>query len=295
MRSASSATTPTGHSTRASPATASRRTGFGGYQDGGAAVAVQGDGKIVAVGHAGGIYTDFALARYNPNGTLDPGFSGDGKQTTDFGGDDEAAAVAVQANGKIVAVGKGHPRGIGFEPTFALARYDPDGSLDPSFDGNGKQTTAIGGVWQLGDRGRDSAERQDRRGWLRLWRQHCGLRDRPLQPERLAGHDLLRRRQAGDGLRGRGLGDRCVDSGRRQDRGGWRRRHNFRQRLRARPLQPQRVAGYDLLWGWKADDRLRQLRRRSKRGSDPSERQDRGCRRWRSRRRARSLQPQRDT
>ncbi len=46
-------------------------------------MALQGDGKIVAVGHAGG---DFAVVRYNPNGSLDTSFSGDGKQATDFGG-----------------------------------------------------------------------------------------------------------------------------------------------------------------------------------------------------------------
>ena len=49
-------------------------------------MALQADGKIVAVGVAdGGATGDFALARYNPNGSLDPSFSGDGKQTTDFG------------------------------------------------------------------------------------------------------------------------------------------------------------------------------------------------------------------
>ena len=47
---------------------------------------------------------DFALARYNPNGSLDTSFSGDGKQTTDFGGFDQAKAVAIQGDGKIVAV-----------------------------------------------------------------------------------------------------------------------------------------------------------------------------------------------
>jgi uncharacterized delta-60 repeat protein len=51
------------------------------------AIALQPDGRIVAVGtddaHPNG---DFALARYNPNGSLDTSFSGDGKQTTDFGG-----------------------------------------------------------------------------------------------------------------------------------------------------------------------------------------------------------------
>ena len=49
--------------------------------------------------------SDFALARYNPNGSLDPSFSGDGKQTTDFGAGDWAKGVALQGDGKIVAVG----------------------------------------------------------------------------------------------------------------------------------------------------------------------------------------------
>ena len=49
-------------------------------------MALQGDGKIVVVGfrpHIAAGTLDFALARYNPNGTLDTSFSGDGKQTTD--------------------------------------------------------------------------------------------------------------------------------------------------------------------------------------------------------------------
>jgi uncharacterized delta-60 repeat protein len=105
-------------------------------------VALQGDGKILAVGGSGGIFGDFALARYNPNGSLDPGFSGDGKQTTNFGDRDEANGVALQANGKIVTVGIGSPTG----GDFALARYNPDGSLDPSFSGDGKQDeTDFGG------------------------------------------------------------------------------------------------------------------------------------------------------
>ena len=82
--------------------------GIGGF-DQGNGVAIQGDGKIVAVGVAAvPDGDDFALARYNSDGTLDTSFSGDGKQTTDFGGSDEANGVALQADGKIVAVG---PRG----------------------------------------------------------------------------------------------------------------------------------------------------------------------------------------
>ena len=70
-------------------------------------MALQGDGKIVAVGAAARPRNDFALARYNPNGSLDTSFSGDGKQTTDFGGSDGASGVALQGDGKIVAVGLG--------------------------------------------------------------------------------------------------------------------------------------------------------------------------------------------
>jgi len=70
---------------------------------------------------------DFALARYNPDGTLDTGFSGDGKQTTDLGGNG-AKAVALQSDGKILAAGtvsdsidKTPPRETGSD--LALARY----------------------------------------------------------------------------------------------------------------------------------------------------------------------------
>jgi uncharacterized delta-60 repeat protein len=108
-------------------------TDFGGF-DRATGVAVQGDGKIVAVGFAAG--GDFALARYNPNGSLDTSFSGDGKQKTDFGGPDVAAGVALQGDGKIVVVGQGTGGG-----NFALARYNPNGSLDASFSVDGKQTT----------------------------------------------------------------------------------------------------------------------------------------------------------
>jgi uncharacterized delta-60 repeat protein len=115
-------------------------TDFGGG-DLASGVVLQGDGKIVAVGQSGAGGYDFAVARYNPNGLLDTSFSGDGKQTTDFGGEfgiDVATAVALAPDGKIVAVGRGPGE------DFALARYRPNGSLDPTFSGDGKQTTNFG-------------------------------------------------------------------------------------------------------------------------------------------------------
>jgi uncharacterized delta-60 repeat protein len=105
-------------------------TNFGAVNDGANGVAVQSDGKIVAVGNTG---SDFALARYNPNGSLDPTFSGDGRQTTDFAAAYGAKAVAIQPDGKIVAVGRAGGGGLG------TVRYNPNGSLDPTFSGDGKQ------------------------------------------------------------------------------------------------------------------------------------------------------------
>jgi len=105
-------------------------------------IAVQADGKIVAAGYSGVSGEDFALARYNTDGTLDTSFDTDGMVTTDFGGAaDEAYAVRLQADGKIVVVGTG--KGAGTDNEFAVARYNTDGSLDTSFGTGGKLTTAI--------------------------------------------------------------------------------------------------------------------------------------------------------
>jgi uncharacterized delta-60 repeat protein len=107
------------------------------------AVAVQGDGKIVAVGASNG---DFAVARYNPDGTLDTGFGTGGIVTTDFeGGDDVAHAVAVQGDGRIVVTGSEVTPPIN-APNFALARYNSDGTLDTTFGPGGKVTTDFGTI-----------------------------------------------------------------------------------------------------------------------------------------------------
>jgi uncharacterized delta-60 repeat protein len=119
-----------------------QRTDFGFGSSEAAATVLQPDGKIVAVGGVRGSGvpgdcgpSDFALARYNTDGSLDTSFGGDGRQTTDFGGTDGAKGVALQDDGKIVVVGGG---GGGCFGDFALARYNMDGSLDASFSGDGK-------------------------------------------------------------------------------------------------------------------------------------------------------------
>lgn len=104
------------------------------------AVIVQPDGKIVAAGSANvspGKF-GFALARYNPDGSLDPSFGKRGKVTTGFflGEGAGIAALVLQPDGKIVAGGRIAPG-----TAFALARYKPDGSLDASFGRTGKVTT----------------------------------------------------------------------------------------------------------------------------------------------------------
>ena len=100
---------------------------------------IQADGKIVVAGEAEGVITsDFALARYNADGSLDTTFDGDGWLTTDIAfGDDYASAMLLQADGKIVVAGYSYNSGY----NFALARYNPNGSLDTTFDGDGKLTT----------------------------------------------------------------------------------------------------------------------------------------------------------
>ncbi|HEX6987559.1 MAG TPA: delta-60 repeat domain-containing protein, partial [Planctomycetaceae bacterium] len=115
-------------------------TDFAGHQDAANAVAVRTDDRIVAAGSAVVAGRDFALARYTPNGALSPTFSGDGKQTTDFGGSDSAGGVALLPDGRIVAAGEGGPH----LSTFALARYGAGGALDPSFSRDGTLVTSFG-------------------------------------------------------------------------------------------------------------------------------------------------------
>ena len=120
-------------------------TNFPGRFSHAAGVAQQSDGKIVVAGGDGG---DFALARYNPDGTLDSGFGSGGRVTTDFSGAprrvDEAAGVAIQNDGKIVAAGTagrcGFEEACATDSDFALARYNPDGTLDSGFGSGGKVT-----------------------------------------------------------------------------------------------------------------------------------------------------------
>ena len=112
-----------------------------GADEGASDVAVQPDGKIVAVGV---VSDDFTVARYNADGSPDAGFGGgDGQVETGFGADESATSVAIRPDGRIV-VG-GFTEAGPSPPNFALARYRPDGALDLSFDGDGLTFTDFGG------------------------------------------------------------------------------------------------------------------------------------------------------
>ena len=113
------------------------RTDLGGTYDWAHATADQPDGAIVAAGESNASGThDFAVARYTAAGALDPSFGGDGLVATDFGGsDDWVYALALQPDGRIVVAGVSDHSG---SKDFALARYDTDGSLDPTFGSGGR-------------------------------------------------------------------------------------------------------------------------------------------------------------
>src|SRR5262249_7428560 len=120
----------------------------GGTSDRAYSVLLQPDGRIVLVGGSAGgnSVAHFALSRFTTTGAIDPSFGGSGTVLTDLPGTyEQAFDAALQPDGKIVAVGQVNP---GVSPptyNFAVARYNPDGSLDSSFGGSGFVTTDCGG------------------------------------------------------------------------------------------------------------------------------------------------------
>jgi uncharacterized delta-60 repeat protein len=108
-------------------------------ENGFAGIALQPDGKILGVGQLSGMvpYNDLAatpLTRFDSDGTLDPSFGSGGMSDAPTG---QAAALALQPDGKIVVVGER-------ANAFAVTRVDPDGTADPSFGSDGTVTTPMG-------------------------------------------------------------------------------------------------------------------------------------------------------
>lgn len=120
-------------------------TDLGPGSDGGVDVAIQADDKIVVAGNrnmfSGAVR--FALVRYDPDGTLDTTFSGDGRVSVDFpGAEEDVREVAIQDDGRIVVAGESRP-GQGHSLT-AVARYTAGGAPDPTFSGDGFRAVDVG-------------------------------------------------------------------------------------------------------------------------------------------------------
>lgn len=119
-------------------------TDLGGIDTGGAVV-VQRDGKIVVAGSRG---PDIALVRYSVDGTLDPRFGRGGVVVTDLGAEERTVAVLLGSDRRLVVVGS-------TSDGLVLARYLPDGRLDPRFGRGGTVITRTPGVeWRTAVRGR---------------------------------------------------------------------------------------------------------------------------------------------
>jgi uncharacterized delta-60 repeat protein len=126
-----------------------RRTFGFAYDDAGIGVAIQPDQKIVVSGFSDhGRGREFAVARLRPNGDLDRSFSGDGRQTFGFperAGPNAGQGVAIQHDRKIVVTGSKGDR-------IAIARLNPDGTLDSRFSGDGRRLISFGRLFDVGVR-----------------------------------------------------------------------------------------------------------------------------------------------
>ena len=124
--------------------------GVGGFVyegiDVGQSVSASSDGKIYVAGSQGtgdGNH-DFAVARYNTDGSLDSSFGLGGIATTDMGADDFASTLVIQPDGKVFVAGTTRNSSLWYTGDFALVRYRVDGTLDISFSADGKLITDLG-------------------------------------------------------------------------------------------------------------------------------------------------------
>jgi uncharacterized delta-60 repeat protein len=115
-------------------------TAFGDASGRAFSVAIQGDDKIVFAGQIGFSSRNVGIGRLNSNGSIDTAFDGDGRAETDLGStSDQATGMVLQPDGRIVVSAIG-----GTGNTWSLLRYHADGSLDTTFDGDGRVQLAGG-------------------------------------------------------------------------------------------------------------------------------------------------------
>ena len=104
----------------------------------------QPDGKIVVAGYINfGGFSDFCVARYNSDGSLDTDFNGGAAVTSIGSGLDTGWGVALQSDGKIVVAGESEVGISGLERDIAVVRYTITGTLDTGFNSTGIVTTRI--------------------------------------------------------------------------------------------------------------------------------------------------------
>ena len=116
-------------------------TNYSNSDDYGNAITIQADGKIIVAGTSG---SDFAISRYNTNGTLDASFGTGGKVVTSTGiYSDGSNSVKVQADGKIVVAGYSM-NAAGTNNDFTIVRYTSVGILDNTFGTGGIVRSPIG-------------------------------------------------------------------------------------------------------------------------------------------------------
>jgi uncharacterized delta-60 repeat protein len=107
-----------------------------GADDAAQDLVVEPGGKIDVAGYTG---TNFTLTRLTAGGGLDPSLDGKSTVEADFGSDDDADAIALLANGKVVLSGTSGT-------AFAVARFQPGGLPDTSFGSGGKRTINFPGT-----------------------------------------------------------------------------------------------------------------------------------------------------
>jgi uncharacterized delta-60 repeat protein len=120
-------------------------TDFGNNNDFSQSIVLQKDNKIIQAGWTGmSDIWDYAIVRYNTDGSLDSSFGTGGKVVTDLVGQfDYCFNVAVQSDGKIILVGTTLSKSLNY--VFGIVRYNNDGSLDSTFDSDGIVKTGFGG------------------------------------------------------------------------------------------------------------------------------------------------------
>ena len=236
------------------------------------AVALQADGKIVTAGRRG---SDVIVARYNADGTQDTLFGATntpGRVVTNFGATEQALALVLQPDGKIVVAGRTNKPAPNGNFDFALARYEAAGTLDLTFGTLGLVTTDFGGSV---DRAFAMALQPDGKlvvvGGLRR-----ELRPRALQLRRQPRRQLRGRRQGDHDFRRDRPGLGGDPAAGRQDRRGGPDGHGHQHRLRPRPLQLRRQPRRRVRHGGRVTTNFTGHQRRPRRGGRAAvRRQDR--------------------